>query len=81
MLNALKLIKGDVRLDLPNLMLDLDQVKEKFPDPMDTQITLNTGTPIVVFIQTRDMLETYRVYREVMLINVAKKRKNKYGLF
>jgi hypothetical protein len=80
-LNALKLIKGDVRLDLPNLMLDLDQVKEKFPDPMDTQITLNTGTPIVVFIQTRDMLETYRVYREVMLINVAKKRKNKYGLF
>jgi hypothetical protein len=56
-------------------------VKEKFPDPMDTQITLNTGTPIVVFIQTRDMLETYRVYREVMLINVAKKRKNKYGLF
>jgi hypothetical protein len=49
-LNALKLIKGDVRLDLPNLMLDLDQVKERFPDPMDTQITLNTGTPIVVFI-------------------------------
>ena len=27
------------------------------------------------------MLETYRLYREVMLINVAKKRKNKYGLF
>ena len=81
-LNALKLIKGDVRLDLPNLMLDLDQVKEKYTnDDNETQITLNTGTPIVVFIQTREMMDTYRLYREVMLVNVAKKRKNKYGLF
>lgn len=29
-LNAFRLIKGDVRLDLPMLMADLDQVKEKF---------------------------------------------------
>jgi hypothetical protein len=77
-LNALKLIKGDVKLDITVLMHDLDEVKERHPD---TQITLNTGTPVVVFIQTRDMLETYRIYREVVLVNVAKKRKNKYGLF
>jgi hypothetical protein len=53
-------------------------VKEKFAE---TQITLNTGTPVVVFVQTLEMLETYRIYREVMLINVTRKRKNKYGLF
>ena len=77
-LNALKLIKGDVKLDVALLMADLDQVKDKYPE---TQITLNTGTPVVVFFQTKDMLETYRLYREVMLITVSKKRKNKYGLF
>lgn len=77
-LNAFRLIKGDVRLDLPILMQDLDMVKEKFAE---TQITLNTGTPVVVFVQTLEMLETYRIYREVMLINVTRKRKNKYGLF
>ena len=27
------------------------------------------------------MLDTYRLYKEVVLVNVAKKRKNKYGLF
>lgn len=27
------------------------------------------------------MLDTYKVYKEVALINVAKKRKNKYGLY
>ena len=42
---------------------------------------MNTGTPVVVFVQTLEMLETYRIYREVMLINVSRKRKNKYGLF
>lgn len=77
-LNALRLIKGDVDLDISLLLRDLDQVKQRYPD---TQLTMNTGTPVVVYFQTKEMLDTYRLYREVMLINVAKKRKNKYGLF
>ena len=44
-LNALKLIKGDVKLDIKVLLGDLDQLKDKLPD---TFITVNTGTPIVV---------------------------------
>eukprot|EP00347_Sterkiella_histriomuscorum_P015287 403357600 len=77
-LNALKLIKGDVKLDIKQLTSDLEQVKNKHPD---TQIAVNTGTPVVVFFQSQDMLETYRLYRDVMLVSVSKKRKNKYGLF
>jgi hypothetical protein len=48
-LNALKLIKGDVRLDLQTLMFDLDQVKDDARLP-DARIAVNTGTPVVVFI-------------------------------
>lgn len=47
----------------------------------ETVISVNTGVPIVVYLQTQDMLDTYKLYREVMLVNVAKKRKNRYGLF
>ncbi|CDW88447.1 protein far1-related sequence 5-like [Stylonychia lemnae] len=77
-LNALKLIKGDVKLDIKQLANDIEAVQQKYPD---TYIKLKTGTPVVVFFQSQDMLETYRLYRDVMLVSVSKKRKNKYGIF
>jgi hypothetical protein len=46
-LNALKVIKGDVKLDLKVLTCDLDLIKSKH---LDAHILLNDGTPIVVFI-------------------------------
>jgi hypothetical protein len=77
-LNALRIIKGDVKLDKEVMINDLENVKSKFPEAW---IDVNYGTPVIVFIQTQDMQETYKIYREVMMVSVTKKRKNKYGLF
>lgn len=46
-LNALKVIKGDVKLDIKVLRSDLDLIKGRY---QDAHITLNEGTPVVVFI-------------------------------
>jgi len=44
-------------------------------------MVLNVGTPVAAFLQTEDMLALSKLYGEVVLISVSKKRKNKYGLF
>ena len=46
-LNALRIIKGDVKLDKEVLINDLELVKTKNPDAW---IDVNYGTPVIVFI-------------------------------
>lgn len=58
-LNALKAIKGDVKLDKEVLINDLEAAKTRYHDSF---IDVNYGTPIIVFIQTKDMLDTYALY-------------------
>ena len=47
-LNALRIIKGDVKLDKELLITDLEQVKTKYSDAW---IDVNYGTPVIVFMQ------------------------------
>jgi hypothetical protein len=77
-LNALKQIRGDIRLDMKQLLLDIDNFKKVEPD---TVIGLQRSCPLIVFLQTKEMLECYRIYSNAVLISCSRKRKNKYGLF
>jgi hypothetical protein len=36
---------------------------------------------MIIFVQTTDMLTLHRLYKDQILINVSKKRKNKYDFF
>lgn len=73
-LNALVIIRGAAgKLNLEELMLDLQQVQYKFAD---ATVQVNTGTPTMVFVQTSDMLALHKIYNRIIMVNVSKKRKN-----
>lgn len=77
-LNALKIIRGAGLLNMEELMQDIQNVSMKYPD---SKVEINTGTPLVVFVQTNEMLSLHRLYRGVIMVNVSRRRKNKYDFY
>ena len=77
-LNALKSIRGDVRLDMKVLMTDIEMIKRQ---ESDIFLAIQRSSPLILFMQTPDMLSGLKCYPDILLISVSKKRKNKYGLF
>ena len=77
-LNALKIIRGCGHLNMDDLMTDLQNVQSKYPD---AQVQVNTGTPTIIYIQTKDMLDLYRLYTSVVLVSISRRRKNKYDFY
>lgn len=77
-LNALKQIRGDVRLDMKVLMTDIELLKRQEPDIF---ISIQRSSPLILFMQTTDMLSCIKCYPQTLLISASRKRKNKYGLF
>lgn len=77
-LNALKNIRGDVRLDMKVLNQDLDLLRA---NESGVHLAIQRSSPLIILLQTPDMNECQRCYPEVLLISCSRKRKNKYGLF
>ena len=77
-LNIIKLIKGDKDIDEMQLVKDLQQIKD-FDDRVF--VVINNGTPSVVFVQQKEMMDKYIKHPEVVLFTISAKRKNKYGYF
>ena len=77
-LNALKQIRGDVRLDMKVLMTDIELLKKQEPD---CYVAIQRSSPLILFMQTPSMLSCLKCYPECLLISSSRKRKNKYGLF
>jgi hypothetical protein len=76
--NTIKLIKGDKEINEKELMSDLQKIKDYDEKAF---VVLNKGIPFVTFIQTKEMMDKYIKFPEVILITVSKMRKNKYGFF
>ena len=69
-------IRGETRLDLNILHKDIEMLKKSEPGIF---IKAQMSNPLVIFIQTPDMLGCTKCFSEVILITVAKRRKNRYG--
>ena len=69
-------IRGETRLDLNVLHKDIEMLKKSEPGIM---IKAQMSNPLVIFIQTPDMLGCTKCFADVILITVAKRRKNKYA--
>ena len=77
-LNALKNIRGDVRLDMKVLNQDIDILRTSEPG---VYFQIQRSSPLIMLMMSLDMIECARCYPEVLLISCSRKRKNKYGLF
>ena len=77
-LNALLEIRGTGMVNHDELMQDLQNVQTKFPD---AQVQVASGTPMIIFVQTDEMLTLHRLYKDTIMLNVSKKRKNKYDFY
>lgn len=60
------------------LMTDIDLLKKQEPD---IYVAIQRSSPLILFMQTPDMLSCIKCYHETLLISASRKRKNKYGLF
>jgi len=59
-------------------MSDIDLLKKQEPD---IYVAIQRSSPLILFMQTPDMLSCIKCYHETLLISASRKRKNKYGLF
>ena len=59
-------------------MIDLQQIQQKYPE---AAVKINSGTPTTVFIMTSDMVALQKLYGQVIMVSVSKKRKNKYDFY
>ena len=59
-------------------MSDIDLLKKSEPD---IYVAIQRSSPLILYMQTPDMLSCIKVYPETLLISASRKRKNKYGLF
>ena len=77
-LNALAIIRGSGQINMEELMQDLQQVQTRHPD---AKVEITTATPMSIFFQSYEMQQLHRLYPKVVMLNISKRRKNKYDFY
>ena len=65
-LNALKQIRGDVRLDMKVLMTDIEFLKKH---EADVYLAIQRSSPLILFMQPPSMISCLKCYPEILLIS------------